>query len=228
MTNVLITTSIRDFREQIQRGLVLEGMTVIPTSTNVKAVLDGYKSSRPSIMLIDLPLLELIEVCKSIRARDAQVGILALLKYDAPVADCVAVLDEGADDCLIGSPSFLDVLAKMKAVLRRGHPISSSDLKFQDLSLNTGSRLASRQDRIIELSAKEYRLLELFLLNPNRVLSRDEIQASVWDDGFMGKSNVIEVYIRYLRIKTEVGGLLPRLIHTVRGMGYALRLPAGN
>jgi two-component system response regulator MprA len=138
------------------------------------------------------------------------------------VADRVQGLDAGADDYLVKPFSFNELLARIRALLRRAAPASPEVLRFADLMLDTGTHQAFRADRGIELTAKEYELLELFMRHPRQVLTRDVIYDRVWRYDFGGESNIIEVYVRYLRQKTEVDGE-PRLIHTVRGVGYVLR-----
>jgi two-component system response regulator MprA len=131
-------------------------------------------------------------------------------------------LDAGADDYLVKPFEFEELLARIRALLRRTKTGGPDVLVFSDLKLDTGTHLASRSERTIELTAKEYELLELFLRHPRQVLTRDVIYDRVWGYDFGGESNIIEVYVRYIRQKTEASGE-PRLIHTVRGVGYVLR-----
>jgi len=138
------------------------------------------------------------------------------------VQDRIQGLDAGADDYMIKPFNLDELLARVRALLRRTQPERVPILKFADLTLDTGSRQASRGNRQISLTAKEYELLELFLRHPKQVLTREVIFDRVWGYDFGGESNVLEVYIRYLRQKLE-GEDEPRLIHTVRGVGYVLR-----
>jgi two-component system response regulator MprA len=131
-------------------------------------------------------------------------------------------LDAGADDYLIKPFSFDELLARMRALLRRAAPAQPEVMRFADLTLDTGTRQAFRNDRAIELTAKEYELLELFMRHPRQVLTRELIYDRVWGYDFGGESNIIEVYVRYLRQKTESSNE-SRLLHTVRGVGYVLR-----
>jgi two-component system response regulator MprA len=131
-------------------------------------------------------------------------------------------LDVGADDYMVKPFNLDELLARIRALLRRAQPSRPQILHFADLSLDTGTRQATRGDKVIALTAKEYELLELFMRQPRQVLTRDTIFDRVWGYDFGGESNIIEVYIRYLRQKLENDNE-PRLIHTVRGMGYVLR-----
>ncbi len=132
-------------------------------------------------------------------------------------------LDAGADDYLVKPFDFEELLARMRALFRRAAPSSRPEvLRFNDLVLDTGTHRAQRGERFIDLTAKEYELLELFMRNPRRVLTREMIFDRVWGYDFGGESNIIEVYVRYLRQKTEEDSQ-PRVIHTVRGVGYVLR-----
>jgi two-component system, OmpR family, response regulator MprA len=131
-------------------------------------------------------------------------------------------LDAGTDDYLVKPFSFDELFARLRALLRRTAPAQPETLKFSDLTLHTGTHQAFRGERPIELTAKEYELLELFMHHPRQVLTREVIFDRVWNYDFGGDSNIIEVYMRYLRQKTEAGGE-PRLLHTVRSVGYVLR-----
>jgi two-component system response regulator MprA len=167
-----------------------------------------------------LPGIDGLEVCRRLRAASS-VPILMLTAKDA-VADRVQGLDAGADDYLVKPFALDEVLARLRALLRRAKPETPEVLTFADLRLDTGTHQAFRGERAIELTAKEYELLELFLQHPRQVLTREVIYDRVWGYDFGGESNIIEVYVRYLRQKTELDGE-ERLLHTVRGVGYVLR-----
>jgi two-component system response regulator MprA len=145
-----------------------------------------------------------------------------MLTAKEAVSDRVQGLDAGADDYLVKPFEFDELLARIRALLRRTHPEAADTLTFGDLRLDTGTHQAFRGDRPVELTAKEYELLELFMRNPRQVLTREVIFDRVWGYDFGGESNIIEVYVRYLRQKTEAAGE-PRVLHTVRGVGYVLR-----
>ena len=169
-----------------------------------------------------LPGIDGLTVCRQIRDGELQTPVLMLTAKDA-VPDRVAGLDAGADDYLVKPFAFEELLARVRALGRRRAPIESDDpFYFADLTLNPTTRMAQRGQRNIELTAKEYDLLELFMRHPNQVLTRDQIYDRIWGYDFGGESNIIEVYIRYLRSKLEAENE-PRLLHTVRGVGYALR-----
>jgi two-component system response regulator MprA len=161
-----------------------------------------------------------LEVCRRLRA-GSQVPVLILTAKDA-VADRVQGLDAGADDYVVKPFAFAELLARIRALLRRSGPGEPEILRFGDLVLDTGTHRARRGNRVIDLTAKEYDLLELFMRHPRQVLTREVIYDRVWGYDFGGESNIIEVYVRYLRQKISADAE-PRLIHTVRGVGYVLR-----
>jgi two-component system response regulator MprA len=149
------------------------------------------------------------------------VPILMLTAKDA-IPDRVAGLDEGADDYLVKPMELEELLARVRALLRRRNPEQAEVLRFADVELDTGTRMARRGSREISLSTTEYELLALFMRRPRQVLTRDIIMERVWGYDFEGESNVLEVYVGYLRNKLEADGE-PRILHTIRGAGYVLR-----
>jgi two-component system response regulator MprA len=169
-----------------------------------------------------LPGLDGMEVCRRLRS-GGPTPIIILTAKDS-INDRVMGLDMGADDYMVKPFNLDELLARVRALLRRSQPVHPQVLQFSDLTLDTGTRQATRNNRVISLTAKEYELLELFMRHPRQVLTRDVIFDQVWGYDFGGESNIIEVYIRYLRQKLEIEGET-RLIHTVRGMGYVLREP---
>ena len=168
-----------------------------------------------------LPGIDGLEVCRRLRS-GGDVPIMILTAKDS-VNDRIIGLDMGADDYMVKPFDLDELLARLRALLRRVQPTNAPKIyQFSDLSLDTGTRQASRGQRVVSLTAKEYELLELFMRHPRQVLTREVIYDSVWGYDFGGESNIIEVYIRYLRQKLEHDEDA-RLIHTVRGVGYVLR-----
>ena len=205
----------------LQRGLTYEGYRVVTASDGTSG-LALARAEVPELVILDwmLPGLDGLEVCRRLRAA-GPTPILMLTARES-VSDRVVGLDAGADDYLVKPFEFDELVARVRALLRRARPEAADLLAFGDLRLDTGTHQAYRGDRPIELTAKEYELLDLFLRHPRQVLTREVIFDRVWGYDFGGESNIIEVYVRYLRQKTEAGGE-PRLLHTVRGVGYVLR-----
>ncbi|OGO19001.1 MAG: DNA-binding response regulator [Chloroflexi bacterium RBG_16_50_9] len=205
----------------IRRGLAYEGYT-IDTAADGTEALAIAREREPDLVILDImmPGIDGIEVAKRLR----KVGDVPILMLTArgTVADKVAGLESGADDYLVKPFAFDELLARVKALLRRRQPKEGEVLRFSDLSLDTATREVKRGDELIQLTAQEFALLELFMRHPRQVLKRDMVYEKVWGYDFEGLSNVIEVYIRYLRSKLEAGGQ-PRLIYTVRGVGYVLK-----
>jgi two-component system response regulator MprA len=218
---ILIIEDEERILQFLRRGLIYEGYEVEVAKEGQQG-LSMARDQPPDLIILDwmLPGMDGLEVCRRLRSA-GDVPILMLTAKDS-VPDRVQGLDAGADDYLIKPFEFDELLARIRALLRRTSTAAPEVLTFSDLRLDTGTRQAFRGDHVIELTAKEYDLLELFLRNPRQVLTRDLIYDRVWGYDFGGESNIIEVYVRYLRQKTEVDDL-PRLIHTVRGVGYVLR-----
>ena len=189
------------------------------------------RESEPDLVLLDwmLPGLTGVELCRRLRATGSKVPVILLTARDE-VGDRVAGLDAGADDYVVKPFSIEELLARIRAHLRRTQEPDVDWLQFEDLSLNRRTREVSRgqsaealhPERAIELTAKEFDLLEYLLTHPRQVFTRDQILEQVWGYDFAGDSNIIEVYVRYLRLKLEEKGE-KRLVHTVRGVGYTLR-----
>jgi two-component system response regulator MprA len=218
---ILIIEDEERILQLLRRGLIYEGYEV-DTAVEGKAGLRIARDEPPDLVILDwmLPGMDGLEVCRRLRSA-GDVPIIMLTAKDS-VPDRVQGLDSGADDYLIKPFEFDELLARIRALMRRTTSTMPEVLTFSDLRLDTGTRQAHRGDEVIDLTAKEYELLELFMRNPRQVLTRDVIYDRVWGYDFAGESNIIEVYVRYLRQKTETNGL-PRLIHTVRGVGYVLR-----
>jgi two-component system response regulator MprA len=205
----------------LKRGLTYEGYTVDTASDGAEALAKA-RDAEPNLVILDvmMPGMDGLEVSKRLR-QASQLPIL-MLTAKGTVADRIKGLDSGADDYLVKPFSFDELLARVRALLRRSQPAEGEVLRFMDLSLDPSTREVKRGDNAIQLTAQEFDLLELFLRHPRQVLRRDVIYEKVWGYDFGGESNVIEVYMRYLRSKLEASGQ-PRLIHTVRGVGYVLK-----
>jgi two-component system, OmpR family, response regulator MprA len=209
----------------LRRGLTLEGYEV-ETAYDGEEALFKVRDRPPDLVILDimLPRIDGLEVCRRMRTFTS-LPVLMLTARDA-VPDRVAGLDNGADDYMVKPFSLDELLARVRALLRRQkRPEADAErqvLTYGDLKMNPGTRQVWRGDREIQLTAKEYDFLELFMRNPQQVLTRDQIYERIWGYDFGGESNIIEVYVRYLRAKLEANGE-PRLIQTVRGVGYALR-----
>jgi two-component system response regulator MprA len=219
---ILVIEDEERIAQFLKRGLIYEGYRV-DVAYDGQTGLDIARDQPPDLVILDwmLPGLDGLEVCRRLRAA-SDVLILMLTAKDE-VADRVMGLDAGADDYLIKPFDFEELMARIRALFRRAAPSSQPEvLHFNDLMLDTGTHRAQRGNRFIDLTAKEYELLELFMRNPRHVLTREMIFDRVWGYDFGGESNIIEVYVRYLRQKTEDDNQ-PRLIHTVRGVGYVLR-----
>ncbi|MCL5074668.1 MAG: response regulator transcription factor [Chloroflexi bacterium] len=218
---VLVIDDDKRITDLLRRGLTYEGY-VVDVAYEGRQGLDIARETPPDVVILDImmPGMDGLEVCRRLRA-GGNVPILMLTAKDT-VSDRVVGLETGADDYLVKPFAFEELLARVHALLRRREPEAHEVLRYSDLTLDTASRQAKRGDRVIEFSTTEYKLLVLFLRNPERVLTRDIIMERVWGYDFGGESNVLEVYVRYLRNKLEVEGR-KRLIHTVRGAGYVLR-----
>ncbi|MEG4205806.1 response regulator transcription factor [Microcoleus sp. Pol7_A1] len=206
----------------IESELSLEGyhVTVAPNG------LDGLtiaRDAQPDLLILDwmLPGISGLDICLRLRSTGVQVPIIMLTAKDE-VPDRVTGLNAGADDYVTKPFSMEELLARVKARLRRTQQNDADNLQFEDLILNGLTREVYRGSQLIELTAKEFDLLEFMLRNHRQVISRDRILEKVWGYDFMGESNIIEVYIRALRIKLEASNS-KRLLHTVRGVGYVLR-----
>ncbi len=206
----------------IESELSLEGyhVTVAPNG------LDGLtiaRDAQPDLLILDwmLPGISGLDICLRLRSTGVQVPIIMLTAKDE-VPDRVTGLNAGADDYVTKPFSMEELLARVKARLRRTQANDPDSLQFEDLILNGLTREVYRGSQLIELTAKEFDLLEFMLRNPRQVITRDRILEKVWGYDFMGESNIIEVYIRALRIKLEASNS-KRLLHTVRGVGYVLR-----
>jgi two-component system, OmpR family, response regulator MprA len=211
-------------RDALRRALVLEGYSV-ELAADGQDALTTLALKEPDAVILDvlMPGVDGLFVCRWLRARGSRIPVLMLTARDE-VGDRVAGLDAGADDYVVKPFALEELLARVRALLRRTRPDGDGSLTFADLSLDLGTREVRRAERSIELTRTEFNLLELFMRNPRQVLERSLILERVWGYDFGPTTNSLDVYVGYLRRKTEAGGE-PRLIQTVRGVGYALREP---
>jgi two-component system, OmpR family, response regulator MprA len=220
---ILVVDDERAVRDSLRRALELQGYEVALAADGAEALAQLEDNGQVDAVLLDIlmPGIDGLEVCRRIRSTGSEVPVLMLTARDA-VGDRVAGLDAGADDYVVKPFALEELLARVRALLRRASPTGDGVLRFADIELDTGTREVRRGGDKIELTRTEFNLLELFLLNPRQVLTRSIIFERVWGYDFGFASNSLDVYIGYLRRKTEAGGK-QRLIHTVRGVGYALR-----
>jgi two-component system response regulator MprA len=219
---ILVVDDDAKIRAVVRRGLSYEGYRVVEAESGEEGLAKA-REHLPQLVILDvmLPGIDGLEVTRRLRAAGDETAILMLTARDE-VTDRVAGLEIGADDYLVKPFSFEELLARVHALLRRQATPAGEVLRFGDLELDVDAREARRAGRIIELTTTEYNLLLLFMRHPRKVLTRDVIMEHVWAYDFDGESNILEVYVRYLRTKTEVDGR-SRLLHTVRGAGYVLK-----
>jgi two-component system, OmpR family, response regulator MprA len=220
---ILVVDDERAVRDSLRRALELQGYQVDLAADGAEALAQLEPDGQPDAVVLDIlmPGMDGLEVCQRIREQGSDVPVLMLTARDA-VGDRVAGLDAGADDYLVKPFALEELLARIRALLRRTRPTADGVLRFADIELDPGTREVRRDGERIDLTRTEFNLLELFMLNPRQVLTRSIIFERVWGYDFGFASNSLDVYIGYLRRKTEAGRK-PRLIHTVRGVGYALR-----
>ncbi|MGF2943784.1 response regulator transcription factor [Mycobacterium sp. Lab-001] len=224
---ILVVDDDRAVRESLRRSLSFNGYSVELAHDGVEA-LEKIAAERPDALVLDvmMPRLDGLEVCRQLRSTGDDLPILVLTARDS-VSERVAGLDAGADDYLPKPFALEELLARMRALLRRTKPEDadageSVALRFSDLALDPMTREVTRGQRQMSLTRTEFALLEMLIANPRRVLTRSRILEEVWGFDFPTSGNALEVYVGYLRRKTEADGE-PRLIHTVRGVGYVLR-----
>ena len=219
---ILVVEDDRRIRDLLRRGLLFEGYT-IDTAEDGETALRVAREVAPDAVDLDvmLPKLDGLEVCRRLRSA-SNVPILMLTARDS-VQDRVTGLDAGADDYMVKPFAFDELLARLRALFRRHRmEVAPEVYRYADLELTPRTRQVRRGGDGVELTAKEFDLLELFMRHPGQVLTREVIYEHIWEYDFGGESNIIEVYVRYLRSKLEAGGK-SRLLQTVRGVGYALR-----
>jgi two-component system, OmpR family, response regulator MprA len=221
---ILVVDDEPAVRESLRRALELEGYGVDLAADGVEALERfGANGSEPDAVILDIlmPRMDGLETCRRLRREGHRVPVLMLTAREE-IENRVAGLDAGADDYVVKPFALEELLARIRALLRRSPGGSGEVVRFADLELDPGTREVRRGGEAIELTRTEFALLELFMLNPRQVLTRSLIFERVWGYDFGATSNSLDVYIGYLRRKTEAGGK-PRLIQTVRGVGYALR-----
>jgi two-component system response regulator MprA len=224
MQRILVVDDDPTVTNVLRRGLSYEGYRV-DTAANGRQALGAARDHTPDLVILDLMLPELdgFEVLERLRLADASLPVMMLTARDG-AADQVKGLELGADDYVIKPFRFEVLSARVKALLRRCEQDRPEIMRFDDLSLDTGTRRAQRGERMIDLTSTEYELLRQFLLHPRRVVAKHVLMERVWGFEVEGSSNIVEVYVKQLRQKLEADGE-PRLIHTFRGAGYLLREP---
>jgi two-component system response regulator MprA len=222
---ILVVDDEPAVRDALQRALKIQGYDVTLSPGGADALMRLSRDRWDAVVLdVMMPQVDGLEVARTIRRGGDSTPVLMLTARDS-VGDRVAGLDAGADDYLVKPFALEELLARLRALLRRtGAEVGERPLHFADLTLHPDTHSATRGDRSMDLTRTEYLLLEMFMKNPRRVLSRSVILERVWGYDFGPTSNSLEVYMGYLRRKTEAGGE-PRLLHTVRGVGYVLRGP---
>ena len=220
-TNVLVVDDDPKITRLVHRALALEGYSV-ETANSGPTALTAARSFEPDLVILDIlmPGMDGLEVCRRLRAA-GDTPILLLTAKDE-VQDRVKGLDSGADDYVVKPFALEELLARVRALLRRREPGAREPLRYADLSLDIEERRVRRGDQELALSATQFELLRYFMLHPRRVLSREAILDNVWGTNFVRPTNVVDVYVGYLRAKLEATGN-SRLLHTVRGAGYVLR-----
>jgi len=219
---ILVVEDEKKVASFIKRGLEEEGFEVDVASDGEEGLYMAEASSYDLVLMdLMLPKIDGLSVVREMRGRGIQTPVLCLTAKDA-VEDIVSGLDSGSDDYLTKPFAFAELLARVRALLRRGAQDRGAELTFADLRLDPVSHKVWRSEKEIELTAKEYALLEYFMRNPNQTLTRTMIAEHVWDYTFDSFTNIIDVYVNYLRKKID-RDFDKKLIHTVRGIGYVLK-----
>ncbi len=221
---ILIVEDERKLAGVVKRGLEEQGFAVDVAYDGEQGLcLAEYEPYDLIVLDVMLPKIDGYSVCRALRAKQRNMPVLMLTARDT-VDDRVAGLDSGADDYLIKPFAFRELLARVRALLRRDGYSKDPVLRVADIELDTVTHEVRRSGALVELTSKEYTVLEYFLRNPNRVLTRTQIAEHVWDYDFVAMSNIVDVYVGYLRRKLN-DDHDPRLLYTIRGAGYQLRVP---
>lgn len=225
LQQILVVDDDESISDYLRRGLTYEGYGVRTAATGEEA-LSLAREQTPDLVILDwmLPGVSGLEVLKRLKAADQSLPVMMLTAKDAP-ADQVQGLETGADDYVVKPVRFEVLVARIRARLRSREPAPSSVLHYADLRLDSLSHRVFRAEREVQLTAQEFKLLQLFMEAPERVYSKQVILDRVWGSDFFGESNVVEVYMMQLRQKIEAPSQ-PRLLHTIRGVGYVLRRSA--
>ena len=221
---ILIVEDEEKIASFLRRGFIEESYAADIAGDGEDA-LYKFETNDYDLILLDLmiPKISGIEVCRKIRQTNKDIPILILTAKDS-VDDKIAGLDAGADDYLTKPFALSELLARIRALLRRGNKSDPAILAIDNLTLDPSTKTAKRANRTIELTSREYALLEYFLRNQNRVISKNQILEHVWDYSYDGFSNVVETYVKYVRQKIQVGPRAKELIHTKRGLGYIMKV----
>ena len=219
---VLVVDDDQRIASAIRRALIYEGYQV-EVARDGPLALTHVRERPPDLMILDvmLPGLDGMEVARRLQSAGGEFPVLMLTAKDG-TSDRVRGLDSGADDYLVKPFAYEELLARVRALLRRRAPRRQRTIRYADVTMDLGAHEVKRDGRLVPLTAKEFDLLELFLRNPRQVLTRERIMDAVWGFDFGATSNVVDVYVGYLRQKLEDGGA-PRVIQTLRGVGYVLR-----
>lgn len=219
---ILIVATDPKLTQRMGKDVQFQGYDVVIAKDGAAAI-SKVKAQSPAMVVIDRQIAELsgLQLCRQLRSSGAKMPLLLLMRSDQ-LADRIACLESGADDYILKPYQSEGLWQCMRLYLQTDRSSAQQELNFKDLKLDLATRTAYRASRLIELTMKEYELLKYLMEHPQEVLTREQILEKVWGVDFRGESNVIEVYIRYLRLKVQISPE-KRLIHTVRGVGYVLR-----